>query len=775
MLAQLRKRRVTEPVPDQTIWVGPDGGTTQDPIPTSCDVLWTLGGRQYFVPAAVIARRSPTSAVPAVFVDRVSGGWSLRLVLEFRRHPNIPADQGEPLAIGGLTLRLYCPLDGGGEDSLPITDITEQTPIGAGVVRRLVARVPVTSTWLERMRTMPGSVLLVTGTAAVGGPDPTAAVGGPDLTALAAPQESLLFRGGGTMLRWRHRPAPDQLPTIMLTVEPSGASMYFRRDDPAGDPVYAQFDGKGSGEWVLGPGGAWQTAPAAGQFYALPTEYRLAFDVEHSQPAVTVLLLEPPAPAPGQPSAAYRARIRFKLVPWFDPQLVDTLRRDISESTGVVYPELVVGGYQSADFATSTLFNDLGGTVLGQGDASTAVDGRGFELVFECSMEFYTLMCGLLAPAHGAPTGLEGRVRFTLAAQAEGGSPTVRDVPVRIRLDLPADDYLTFEQVPLPDPVTWPPGWVPPVYARVRNLAAGDADVGAAVAVLLVESRDDEPPDAAVAALAVPASFRVPGVGTPVPVAPARPVPPPPPAFPGPLVIDTHQAKPAVRTFQKRLVELKILKPADVDGYFGDFTAAMTKRFQRDVGLPVTGEVDAATWAEAFPMTPPPPPSAGPGEVVLTLAAQGGSAVDPSTIGALALGFAKVTLRTEASAVLEKVHQLAAATTAATTVRVRSVQLAHPESLPPGLTDLYQLDVQIRRDQRPPVTAYLTREEPDKTVTLSLLIGDLVAGVDPQQPTFDWRRRNVSPAGPGEFSEWETVTGRELFATPVIPGAPDVS
>lgn len=86
---------------------------------------------------------------------------------------------------------------------------------------------------------------------------------------------------------------------------------------------------------------------------------------------------------------------------------------------------------------------------------------------------------------------------------------------MRIRLDLPSDDYLTFEQVPLPDPATWPPGWVPPVYARVRNLAAGDADVGATTAVLLVESRDDQPPDAAVAASTTPATFRVPGSARP--------------------------------------------------------------------------------------------------------------------------------------------------------------------------------------------------------------------------------------------------------------------
>jgi peptidoglycan hydrolase-like protein with peptidoglycan-binding domain len=736
MLKQLRGRVWNPPIETPPIFVPPTPEVPQDPLPTGCDVFWNLGGKQYFVPAVDLAKRSPTSAVPAVFIDRVSGGWSLRVVLDFRLHPNLPAGQGEPLAVDNLSLRLYCPLDGS-EDSLTLTDITEQPPIVAGVLRRLVARVPVTSTWVERMRSVPGIVLLVTGTPVVSG-------------------------------------APDgQVPTIMLTVGPSGAPMYFPAGSAVSDAVFAQYEGKGSGEWVVGPGGAWQAAPAAGQFYALPTEYRLAYDVDHSQPAVTVLLLEPPTPVPGQPSAPYRVRIRFRLVPWFNPVNVDTLRRDISESTGVVYPELVVGGYQGAEFTTSTLFNDLGGNVLEQSDKSTAIDGRGFEIVFDCSMEFYTLLCGLLAPAAGSPTGLEGRVRFTLAAPAEGGTPMVRDVPVRIRLDLPSDDYLTFEQVPLPDPASWPPGWVPPVYARVRNHAAGDATVGATTALLLVESREDQPPDAAVAARTTPAAFTVPAAGTSGPPGPAPA--PAPPAFPGPITVDPDHDLPSVRVWQKRLAELKYLRATDVDGFFGDFSATMTKRFQRDQGLPEAGTVDAATWTAAFPPQPPAPPAPGPGEIVLTLTAQGDGAVDPSTVGALALGFSQVTLTTTAAAVLEKVHQLAASSTAVTTIRVRSFQLAHPENLPPDLTNLYGLEVQIRREQRPAVTAYLTREEPDKSVTLNLLIGDLVAGVNPQQPTFDWRRRNMTAAGPGEFSAWETVTGQELFATPTIPGAIGVS
>jgi hypothetical protein len=720
----------------------PGEGPPLDSVPTSVDSFWTSGPEEYFVPAVEIAKRSPTSAVPAVFVDRVQGGWSLRIVLNFRRHPYFGPDQGAPLAIGDLSVRLYCPLESGGEDSVTITDLTEQTPLEPGVIRRVVARTPIIRAWVDRMSTVPGTVLLVTGV--------------PQFSRSAQLEQQIQEQG------WGGDPA-----TVMLTVEPEGANLFFPGNEAAYAPIYGQIDGTGGGEWVLGPGGAWQAAPVANQFYALPTEYRLAFDVEHAQPAVTVLLLEPPPSAPNGPGAAYRVRIRFKLVPWFDPELVEQLRQDICDTTGVAYPDLVVGGYQSAEFATSTLFNDLGGTVLGQGPATTTVDGRGFELVFDCSMEFYTLICGLLAPATGAPTGLEGRVRFTLTAAADGAAPAmVRDIPVRIRLDLPTDDFLTFEQVPVPDPATWPPGWIPPVYARVRNRANGDAAVRAAVAVLLVQGQEDQPPDAAIDATATPTTFVVPAAGTPAPASP--PPPPPPPVFPGPIRKDPKHDRPRARVWQKRLVELGYLKAKDVDGKYGDFTGAMTKRLQRAQDLPQTGEVDQSTWRAAFPPQPPAAPSPGPGEVVLALTPDG--VVDPSTIGALALGFAGVTLKASAASVLERVHQLAAATVAATTVQVRSFQLAHPENLPPALADMYGLEVQIRRGQRQAITAYLTKEEPNKTVTLTLLIGDLVAGVDPQQPTFDWRRRNLTPAGPGEFSAWESVTGRELFATPVLPG-----
>jgi peptidoglycan hydrolase-like protein with peptidoglycan-binding domain len=736
------------PIRFPPVTLPPPEGPALDAFPTSCDTFWTGDGAEYFVPAAELATRSSGSPVPALYLDPISGldpnsgGCTFRAVLDFARAPGLPQDQGQPLELEQLSVRLYAPLEGG-ELSTELTDITDAPPVTAGVVRRIVVKGPVDSDWIKLMRATPGTVLIV--------------------NAVPKYHHSPGLEQNIQRARNRGDATAGQHPTVLVTAQPEGVPMYFPAGNPNTAAIFAQVEHT-SGTWVLGPAGAWRASPVTNQFYALPTEYRLAFDVEHAQPAVTVLLLEPPPATDTQPTAAYRVRIRFKLVPWFEPQQLDRLRQDIAGSTGVIYPDLVVGGYDSADFAPSTLFKDLGGTVLGQDASVMTVDGRGFELVFDCSMEFYTLMCGLLAPKAGTPTGLEGRVRFGLAAP-DGGSPLVRDVPVKIRLDVPTDDFLTFEQVPLPDPATWPPNWVPPLYARVRNQAAAAASVQSALGTLLLGTADDHVADAAIRVQASPATFVVPAAGTPAPPAPAAPSAPP--HFPGLLGPDPGHDRPAVRTLQNRLVKLGYLKAKDVDGRFGDFTGAMTKRFQGDQGLPQTGTVDQATWRALFPPPSPSPPVPGSGEVVLALTAT--EPVDVSTIGGLALAFDGARLSTDAATVLERVHQLSATTTAATTIRVRSFQLAHPENLPPAVADVYGLEVQIRRGQRQPVTTYLTREEPDKTVTLNLLIDDLVAGVDPQQPTFDWRCRNMAPSGTSQFSDWETVTGRELFATPVVP------
>lgn len=534
---------------------------------------------------------------------------------------------------------------------------------------------------------------------------------------------------------------------------------------PAGDQITVpdrimplQMIAPADEAWVSGTAGLWRRTSEPGVFHVLPQEYRLAFDRESRLPAMTVLLINPPADRPGDD---YRARVRFELVPWFDPVRTAALRVEIAESTGTVFPELVVGGYDSAEFAASALFDGLGGTVLGAGASPTGVDGRGFELVLECDRQYYTLLTHDLAPGDGAVAKMKGQVRFGLVGPR---GQDVHAVDVDIRLDQPSDDFLVVEQIP---PLPGSSGRRPPLYARVRNLAGGAADVEGSVAVLLVGKGPT--PGKVVRALVEPGTFRVGEHGS-EPPPPPPPGPPPPPAFPpGQQVFAPNSDHPAVRTFQLRMVELGYMQASHANGRFTRYTREMTKRLQADYGLSPTGELGENTWEAAFPPPAPPPPAAGSGEVVLALRPE--RAIDLRDVSAVVLEPTGVVLHVARPAVLVEIHKRAAGAVDDTSVRVRSYQLAHPEHLGPALADVYGLEVQIRLDGREPVTAFLSRDEPDKTVALSLRVGDLIGGLDPQQPTFEWRRRNLVPSGTGEFSPWASVTGRELLVVPVLPEA----
>jgi len=53
-----------------------------------------------------------------------------------------------------------------------------------------------------------------------------------------------------------------------------------------------------------------------------------------------------------------------------------------------------------------------------------------------------------------------------------------------------------------------------------------------------------------------------------------------------------------VRSLEARLVQLRLLQPVRVDGDYGTSTTTAVRTLQARRGLPVTGQVDAATWAE---------------------------------------------------------------------------------------------------------------------------------------------------------------------------------
>jgi len=86
-------------------------------------------------------------------------------------------------------------------------------------------------------------------------------------------------------------------------------------------------------------------------------------------------------------------------------------------------------------------------------------------------------------------------------------------------------------------------------------------------------------------------------VPTPVPVAPS-PRPLPPPEIPMPQV-GVGSSGGYVFGLQARLKDLGF-DPGPIDGVFGPKTQIAVKDFQADVGLPITGVVDSATWKALF-------------------------------------------------------------------------------------------------------------------------------------------------------------------------------
>ncbi|RCG29801.1 hypothetical protein DQ384_19745 [Sphaerisporangium album] len=711
--------------------------------PSRVDQTWQgAPSGTYYVPAASIPRRTPSSATPAVFIGKSGDAWQLRVTLELRRHPSVAAD-ASPLPLDGVKVAFVTSVPG---VSVVFTEVHEEPTGDPGVARRLVAVAPLddparVAAVLQKDET---AVLTVTGTVHwrlalppepedEGGdhgpripekyipvdrhprrpgplevgrdghgplipekyipvekiplrPDPieytphadlpvrelferprirltltsaTLAAESLNLSPDALRLDRLLLRNPGRWILERPDPPPRSEPhedALTLTADRRGISMWFPTEAHANRPIYALVNGAIGFDpdtvWITGPAGPWKASPIPNQYYVLPTEYRLAFDTARGVPAVTALLREQPVPQGRPASAAHRVRVRFALTPWFAPEPLERLRTTIAEAENLPYPEFAVGGLEKTEFRPSSLFTGLGGDVVEQPDGS-AVDPRGFELVYDCSLEFYTLLCRMLAPAQGPATGIEASVRVTLKTSPEDAG-TVREIPVRIRLDAPNDEFLEVE-----------PDGAGRLTARVRNLAAGSATVRQAVATLLV-------------------------------VAPAG-----------------HQPVDAV--------------PADVSP------------------LPFTVAAGGETTVTLVPREP----------------------VDPGVVGRVALDFDRVGLDVTAADVLERVHELAATVNLDTTVRVRSFQLQHAADLPPELAGLEGLEVQLRRGGTDPVTVYLTREEWDKTVHLAYTLADLVAGMSPDAPRFEWRRRNLTRTGTGPFSAWEQMAGGDLYATPI--------
>jgi hypothetical protein len=703
-------------------------------------------GTTWFVPQARIAERSKATRAPYVFLAKSDGAVTLQVWFDLVRFASLPTGSAA-LPVDGYSVSLVAEsgdrIDFERCDDLPAVDQPES------VLSRLFCETPVDANRAVTMLQAPGTRFRVEGNVhytIAGAP----AEPGPDLgvqllptgpmrvfrraTAIAdagalsvarahATLPGMALRGRG--LRdsvLRESAVGDLLATATTDPAPapswsshavrlslgaadnSGVAACFPPDVMNNRAIYAQvtsgFGAEPWSEWVDSPNGQFMDSPVPDQFYILPDEYRLAFDARTRAPSMLVLLVPPQRPegdaTPMGFGRDYKLRVRFSIVPWVDPARRERLRAEIARHSGIAYPQLLVGGIRGATCQLSAVLHELGSSLVGTAEAGVAVDGLGFDLVLDCTSEFYTTLTGMLVT-----DGVDAKVTATLVADAD--NPRTAGVPVSLRLDRPATDVLVTEVVPPPAP----------------------AEPAAGPAAEPVSGSGGEP-------AAEPAT---PEPAPPEPAAPEPAAPVPPPTVrvlnPLPYAVTVAQAVPTLLITDDSL-------PSPIG------TVAATAQ-------PASFTLPAATDI--------------PSVVELTLVPASGDGA--GLYGSAAVALLGVDIAIDPEQVLARAIDTGSSGSVSSDVEVRCYQLEHPDVLPPALADVFGVEVQLRRGEAAdPVTVFLTRDQPTVAQQVAFSLADLLAGARPEQPSFQWRRRNLAGSGTGEWSAWEAITGRQLFVSP---------
>jgi hypothetical protein len=133
---------------------------------------------------------------------------------------------------------------------------------------------------------------------------------------------------------------------------------------------------------------------------------------------------------------------------------------------------------------------------------------------------------------------------------------------------------------------------------------------------------------------------------------------------------------------------------------------------------------------------------------------------------AVAINFSGIHLNFDPNKVLSKVHELASASHLNSAAHLVSYLLKHPDQIPESLKGLIGIHVQVKTGTANPVDAFLTTDTPEQTLQIGFSFSDMLAGLKPESPSFQWRRCNMFAAKEGDWSDWGTNTGRDLFVTP---------
>lgn len=679
-------------------------------VPNRVDRIYTAtDGKIYFVPQAKIAKRSNRPDQLDIFIDHQADKYTLMVTFDLLHHPATLA--ATPLPIDGFNVNLQPSPPG---KAIAFTQI-QVLPAADGqnsVVQKLLAQVEVelntvlailqsdTNAWFEvranaYYRLQPATspppptrpprfnkippVFLRTRVAKL----ETAPVQPAETASTTAIQplkvnltvlDKTAFRIDPNL--WRKPPPPptdmQKLNVLLATDQKDGLKGPFPPTNPANRPIYAKVDpsfgSNPDADWVQTNFGFIKDSGIPNHFYILPDSYGLAFDAALGLPNMSVILRTEAGQADGLP--AYRVRVRFVVMPRLDATRLQNLRKILSSEQGIAYADLVIGGYDKALFTPTHLFDQLGSTVVAGAAGSTAqqVDASGaFELVLDCTMEFYTLLTKLLvAPDSG---GLDGSVAIAL----KGPDKSV-EVPVHLRLDRTANHPLT------------------------TKLAADATSAGPVDTSSPTGSSDPQPKGPSVVVIDNPSQVEV----------------------------TVDQILPTLLLMDEHMPYACLAAPA----------------------VPTPTALDLPAGAKGVKVTLTPPDSI-------------------PLWSAVAVDFSNANLKLNPAVVLDQIHQLATSANLASTVRVWSFLLQHPDQIPPSLAGLIGIHVQIQKGSGTPIDVRLVIGAAEQKVQVAFTLDDLVAGMSPDQPTFQYRCKNIFAAGEAAtWPDWQTNTGGDLLVFP---------
>jgi hypothetical protein len=487
-------------------------------------------------------------------------------------------------------------------------------------------------------------------------------------------------------------PAQAIISLELANTASSGLGAYFPKTTPKNRPIYAGVDSSYGDNpdavWVTSNLGYFKESAVPNQFYILPDGFSLSLNIEKSIPDMTVLMT-PNSDPNATGSNAYKIRVSFGIAPWVDASRKRDLRNYLSSQLGIVYPDLVLGGYTGGTFEPTHLFDQLGSSALG---STTGPDGKPliqsvnpaqpFEFILDCTMEFYTLLSKLLVSNDGQ--GMKGNVHIQLKTDSTANAaPSDVVVPVSLRLDQVANHPLLSGLVAMPtadadksddaDEAT-----MNPTQMMISNPSQLSVSVESVISTLLF-TQDDLPPVNAAVATSTPTSLML-----------------------GPNGIVTIDLKPPPKV---------------------------------------------SAWTS------------------------------------VAVDYDGVAVKLDAQRVLNQVHQMASSSSFKTALKLNCYALAHPEFLPPELTNLIGLHVQIQNTSMPAPQGgevgsaassagiqdiYVTRDKPTPTVNIAYSLADVLNGASLDQPKCRFRCRNMTAMGEtGNWSEWQDNLGQDLFVAPV--------